>query len=148
VNRPDTHEQILGMLSAYLDGELTQADNQRVRLYVEQNEEARTALDEMLELQQLTSSIRFANPPEDVMDAFEQRLTVQAPRRFGWALVIAGLLAWLAYAAVLALRSPRWPTVPELLVGAVVVGFVLLFLSVLRQRWLERPHDRYRKVKR
>lgn len=148
MNRPDNHEQILGMLSAYLDGELTQADDQRVRLYVEQNEDARKALDEMRQLQQLTSGIRFASPSEETMDALEHRLTVRAPRGLGWVLVLSGFVSWLLYAAVVALRHLRWPTLPELLGGAVVAGFVLLFLSVLRQRWLERPHDRYRKVRK
>lgn len=148
MNRPDNNEQILGMLSAYLDGELTQADDQRVRLYVEQNEEARRALDEMRQLQQVTSGMRFASPPEEIMDALEHRVTVRAPRGLGWLLVLAGLVSWLLYAAVVALRNLRWPTLPELLSGAIVAGFILLFLSVLRQRWLERPHDRYRKVRK
>jgi len=82
------------------------------------------------------------------MDAIAEKLSVQAPRRFGWTLVVLGLTIWLVYAAVLALRNLRWPTLPELLAGVVVVGVVLLFISVLWQRLLERPHDRYRKVKK
>jgi len=148
VNRPEQHEEILEMLSAYLDGELTQADNQRVRLYLEENEEARDTYEEMRQLQQLTAEIRFGDPAEEALDAMEQSLSVQAPRQFGWFLVILGFVAWLLYAVVLALRNPRWPTIPELFGGAIVVGVVLLFLSVLRQRLLERPLDRYRKVRK
>lgn len=148
MNRPEQHEEILGMLSAYLDGELTQADDQRVSLYLEQNPEAREAYEEMRQLQQLTANIRFGDPAEEALDAMEQTLSVQAPRRFGWLLIILGIATWLLYAVVLALRNPRWPTLPELLTGAIVVGVVLLFLSVLRQRLLERPLDRYRKVRK
>jgi len=148
VNRPEQHEEMLGMLSAYLDGELTQADNQRVRLFLEENEEARQTYEEMRRLQQLTAQIQFGDPNEAAMEAIEERLSVQAPRRFGWALVAVGFLLWLAYGAVLALRHPRWPTLPELFSGAVAIGLLLLFVSVLRQRLLERPLDRYRKVKK
>jgi anti-sigma factor RsiW len=136
------------MLSAYLDGELTQGDNQRVRLYLEQNPEAREAYDEMQQLQQLTAGIRFGDPAEEALDAMEQSLSVRAPRRFGWLLVIVGFAAWVVYALVLTLRNPRWPTLPELFTGAIIVGAVLLFLSVLRQRLLERPLDRYRRVRK
>jgi len=148
VTRPEQHEQILGMLSAYLDGELTQADNQRVRLYLEESEEARQAYDEMKQLQQLTAGMRFPDPAEEALDALEQRLSVRAPRQFGWALMILGSVSWLFYAVILTLRHPRWPTLPELLSGAVVVGLILLFVSVLRQRLLEWPRDRYRKVRK
>lgn len=148
MNRPDQHEKILAMLSPYLDGELTQADSQRVRLYLEENEEARQAFREMKELQQLTSTMKFRDPSEETMEAMELRLSVQAPRRFGWGMVIIGLVAWMIYAAVLFLRNPRMPTTPELLTGGVITGLVMVFVSVLRQRVLERPHDRYRKVRK
>ena len=148
MNRPDQHDKMMGMLSAYLDGELTQADNQRVRLYLEDNEEARLAFEELRQVQQLTSEIRFPGPSEEFMESLENRMSVRAPLRFGWTLILAGLAALLIYAAVLVIRNPHWPTWPEVFLGAVVVGLVLLFLSVLRQRLLERPHDRYRNVRK
>ena len=129
MNRPDQHEKILAMLSPYLDGELTQADSQRVRLYLEENEEARQAFREMKELQQLTSTMKFRDPSEETMEAMELRLSVQAPRRFGWGMVIIGLVAWMMYAAVLFLRNPRMPTMPELFTGGVITGLVMVFVS-------------------
>ncbi len=148
MTRPDQHERILGMISPYLDGELTQADSQRVRLYLEENEEARQAFREMQELKELTATMKFRAPPEEAMEALEGRLSVQAPRRFGWWLAIMGLVAWSVYAAVLYLRNPRLPTLPELFTGGVIVGLAMVFVSVLRQRLLEGPHDRYRKVRK
>lgn len=144
----DRHMEIQNLLSAYLDGELTQADSQRVRLHVEDCGECQTTLEEMAALQHLTAEIKFAEPPDDLLDALEQRVSVQAPRRFGWGLIITALAAWAVYVAIQAARHFRWPTIPELLAGVVVAGIVLLFVSVLRQRLLERPHDRYRKVRR
>lgn len=82
------------------------------------------------------------------MEALEQSVSVQAPRKIGWGLVIVGLAAWVIYLLVLVLRNPRWPTVPELLAGGIGAGLLSLFLSVVRQRLLEGPHDRYRKVRK
>ena len=136
------------MLSAFLDDELTQADSQRVRLHLDECQECRHTLEEMKKLQQLTSEMKFRNPPEEMMEALEQRISVQAPRITGWWLIIISVLSWFAYLIVLVIRNPRWPTIPELLEGGFGAGLLLLFLSVLRQRILERPHDRYRKVRR
>ncbi len=148
MNRPDKQDDTKRMLSAYLDGELTQADRQRVRLYLESSEEGRLELEELTTLQQMTAELRFGDPPDKRLDSIEASLAVQAPRRFGWALTIVGLLSWVAYVVVLYVRNFRWPAIPELIGGGVLAGLLVVFLSVVRQRYLERPHDRYRKVKR
>lgn len=140
--------EIKGMLSAYLDGELTQADRQRVRLYLESSAECRRELEGMTAIKDLTEHLQFQQPPDEVLDAIEQRISVRAPRRFGWSVLIAALCSWVVYAIVLAAKDLRWPTWPELLGGGVIAGLLFVFLSVLRQRLLERPHDRYRKVRR
>lgn len=146
MNPAGQHEQIERLLSAYLDEELTQAEAQRVELHLEECEPCRTALRELRQLQQLTAGIEFRRPPDAALEAIEQRLSVRGTRWSGWALVIIGLAAWIAYGFIVALRHPRWPTVPELLAGLVVIGLALVFVSVLRQRLLERRHDRYRRV--
>jgi len=148
VNRPGKDEKIKRMLSAYLDGELTQADRQQVRLHLETSEECRRELEELMKLQSLTSELDFRPPPDELLDELERSVSVRAPRRFGWGLTIIALASWVLWALVLAVRNLRWPTIPELLSGSVVAGLVLVFLSILRQRVLERPHDRYRKVRR
>jgi hypothetical protein len=136
------------MLSAYLDGELTQADRQRVRLYLEGSEEGRHELEELTTLQQMTAELRFGAPPDRRLDTIEASLSVQGPRKFGWGLTIVGVLSWVVYVVILYVRNFRWPSVVELLSGGVVAGLLVVFLSVVRQRYLERPHDRYTKVKR
>ncbi len=148
MNRPENHEEMTRLLSAYLDGELTQSDRQRVRLRLENSEEWRRELEELRAIQNMTADLQFRQPPDAVMDALESTLSVQAPRRFGWGLLALALAGWMVYALVLYSRDFRWPSVAELLAGGVLAGLVLVFLSVLRQRILERPHDRYRNVKR
>ncbi|MFN3324386.1 MAG: zf-HC2 domain-containing protein [Bryobacteraceae bacterium] len=141
------HDEIQRMLSAYLDDELTQADSQRVRLHVEDCPECAATLQQMRELRELTAAVAFAEPPQERMDRIERTLSVRAPRRTGWLLILGGLTAWLAYAAVLAWGN--WPPrTDEIIAGTIAIGVVLLFISVLRTRLIELPHDRYRRVKR
>lgn len=144
---PLRHENIAPLLSAFLDGELTQADSQRVRLHLEDCPECRAQLDQLAGLQRLTAAIAFP-APDDRLDNLAARLSVRGPRRLGWIVLAVGLAAWIVYAVVLAIMNLRPPTVAELLGGALVLGIVLLFLSVVRQRYLEYHTDRYRRVKR
>lgn len=145
---PDRHEEIRQMLSAYLDGELTQASAQRVRVHLEDCGECRQVFDEMARLQAMTKELAFAEPPEARMKELEKSLSVQAPRRLGWLFIVAGLVAWLLYGAVTYVRHWRPPTVEELIASAVVIGFVLLFASVVVERLRQLPHDRYRRIEK
>jgi anti-sigma factor RsiW len=143
-----THDQLRELLSPYLDAELTQADSQRVRIHLEDCPECVTALAQMKEIRRLTGALEFQDPPEDRMDELGQRLSVQMPRRLGWGLILAGLAAWLIYGAAVAISNFRMPTPQEMLAGLIPVGVLLLFISVVRQRLLELPHDRYRRVRK
>lgn len=145
---PGEHQQLREMLSAYLDRELPQASEQRVRLHLEECAECRQAHEEMLRVQQLTQSIRFPQPPEARMEELEKSLAVRAPRSAGWTLMLGGFAAWLIYAIVMAVRNWRMPTAGELIAGAAVAGALLLLISVLTERLKQLPHDRYRGVKR
>jgi anti-sigma factor RsiW len=142
------HDEVRELLSAYLDGELTQAAAQRVRIHLEDCAECRAAYAELEKLRRVTAEMKFAGPPEDKMSELEQKLSVQAPRRIGWLLLVAGFAVWAAYAAYLFVVDPKLATFEKLTTGAMVIGLVLLLISVLRQRLLEMPHDRYRGVKR
>jgi len=148
VTNPGQHEEIRQMLSAYLDGELTQASEQRVRVHLEDCQECRRAYEEMARLQRMTKELAFAEPPEARMKELEESLSVQAPRRLGWLFVVAGIVAWLIYGAVTYVRHWRPPTVEELIGSAVVIGFGLLFVSVAVERLRQLPHDRYRRIDR
>lgn len=142
------NEALDKMLSAYLDGELTQQETQRVRLYLEDCEEAREEFREMERVKQLTSELSFAAPPDARLDELAQALSVRAPRRVGWVLVIGTALTILLGLVFKLAMAPDVPLGVKLIYGALGGGFLLLLGSVARQRWLEAPYDRYRGVKR
>jgi anti-sigma factor RsiW len=142
------HDELQALLSAYLDRELTQADDQRVRIHLEDCAACRQALADLGRVRELAADLRFAAPPEDKMEELEKKVSVRAPRRLGWLLFLIGLAGWVGYASWLFVTDPATATWQKLLTGAVVIGLVLLLVSVLRHRLLEMPHDRYRGVKR
>ncbi len=143
-----SNQQLDRMLSAYLDGELTQQDAQRVRLYLEESEDARRQYAELQKIQAATSSLSFGPPPDDRLDELEQALSVQTPRKLGWGLLAGGVVVLTLLVILKFLTLPDVPLVVKGLAGAIGVGLALLLGSVARQRWLELPFDRYRGVKR
>lgn len=148
MNAAGVHDELKRMVSAYLDNELTQAEAQRVRIHLEDCSECARAFDEMSRLRSMTSAAEFPEPPEDRWEELGRRMSVKAPRQTGWLLIVVGLAVWMGFVAVTAIRNMRWPAPEEAAIGAIFAGFALLLISVVRQRWLEYPRDRYRRVKK
>ena len=73
--------------------------------------------------------------------------TVKATRGIGWLLVLGGALLAIGVAVIEIVTSASTMTLVEkLIVGGVYGGMLLIFISVLRQRLIERKPDKYKDV--
>jgi anti-sigma factor RsiW len=136
------------LFSAYLDGELTQADQQRVRIYLEDSAEARKHYDELRRVKELAGELAFPPPPDEWLEEVGRRTSVRTPRNLGWLLLLSGVIGLAVFAIVNFVQADGIPLTVKLIYGALASGFALLLGSVAQQRRLEAPHDRYRGVKR
>lgn len=135
------------LLTGYLDGVLTQADDQRVRLHLEECAGCRRLIDEMRETREATMSTRFELPADDQWNEAPRGLASRLSFRLGWTL----LLLWAVGMAGLAvghLWASEMPLGEKLLLFGGSSGAVLLFLSVLIDRLKTQRDDPYRRVQR
>ena len=72
--------------------------------------------------------------------------TVKVTRGLGWLLFLGGLLILAGIGVYHFLTDPSLGGWEKALIGAVYLGLGGLFLSVLRQRLIERKSDRYKDV--
>lgn len=87
-------------------------------------------------------------PDDAAWDGFLDGVYNRVERRTGWVLVVTGLAALVIYGLFLFLAVPGNPLV-KLAVSVPVLGLVVLFISVLRQRLQAAKTDRYsREVQR
>ena len=141
------------LLSGYLDGALTQQEEQRVRLHLERTPGARAMLGELAALRQAARSTPFA-PVED-------RQWSEQPRSRTTAIALwlgVGLLALcgLGLAFVAVWQASHAPSGTEMKRGMIwwavglwasgLGGALLVFLSILGDHWIDRRSDRYRRV--
>ncbi len=135
------------LISGFVDGELTQADAQRVLLHIEGCSSCRALTESLLEMKELTMTSRFHVPDDSLWDERPRSRTSRTLRRLGWTL----LVIWAASTAGYAL----WQASTErqnLFQVAIVVGFWLavgaLFASVTVDQVRSGRSDRYRKVEK
>lgn len=138
------------LLSGRLDGELTQAEDQRVRLHLEDCPPCHRLYTELRTMREAAVSTEFPVPDRvEDLSAEERPLTPASRvlRRVGWALLAVYALTipvlWFGKSLTLHEDVMVW-----VLLGSSLGGFGLLLLSVLLDRIRSAKTDRYRRVKK
>ena len=134
------------LLSGYIDGELNQQERQRVDVHCDACEQCRNERDELRRLREQVGQSRLSEYGEDKWRESMNDVTVKASRGFGWLLMIGGVLAAVGVGVFEFVTDPGIETYAKVIAGAVYGGLAILFISVLRQRLIERKTDKYKDV--
>ena len=138
----ETCEEIRELMSGYLDEELSTAQTEIMQAHLEGCASCRLELEETTTLVAAASGLEVEAPPEEVWDDFLGKVYGKMERRIGWLLFwigTAGLLCLGLYTMVITeWESPTAKILTEIL----LVGIVVLFVSVLRQRLAIHKTDR------
>jgi len=147
VNTPCRRTFEEALLSGFVDGELTQADEQRVRLHLEDCTRCRGLVDELQALREAAMASRFSEPNPTEWGELPRGWASSMCRSLGWVLVAVWTAATAAYALWQVATSPEGLVVKVLIFGA-VAGLGLLLMSVLLDRVRAARTDRYKGVER
>ena len=133
-------------LSGYLDGELTQQNRQRVELHLAACAECSAMLTELDALRERMGRSNLSSRFEDQWRENMEDSGVQLSKGLGWLLAIgAGLI--ILGAIIVAFFSDSGISVTwKVIISAFYLGIAALFVSVLRQRLIERKTDKYKDV--
>jgi hypothetical protein len=125
---------------------LTQQDRQRVDVHCDACESCRTERDQLFKLRQSIGKSNLSQYGEDEWREMMDDATVKTTRGIGWLLLIGGLLALSGLVAFEFVTSPTISWMERFFVITIYGGFAGLFISVLRQRLIERKTDKYNDV--
>ncbi|MCY4659932.1 MAG: zf-HC2 domain-containing protein [Acidobacteria bacterium] len=135
------------LLSGWLDGALTQADEQRVRIHLEDCGRCRIQVEQMQQLREVTMSTEFPVPPDDQWSERPRTAGSRLSIGTGWIVVIVWALSLGAYGAWELWTSDE-ALIEKLFVFGGWTGFGLLFIGVLLDRLKAMRTDRYREVQK
>lgn len=139
-------QQIDEMLSGYLDSELTQADRQRVELHLDSCSKCRDVYEELAGLRQAVGEMSFGEISREEWSKIMNDLPVRTSRGAGWLMYVAGFLIVCGYGLYEFLADDTVGALIKTGIAALVIGTLLLFISVLRERLLARKTDKYKDV--
>ena len=141
-----TNEHVGERLSGFVDGELTQQERQRVELHCDQCETCRNELEQLQAVRQFVGKARLSELDQDVWRELMGDITVRTSRAIGWLLLVGGILAAVGFGIYDFVFNSSASLFEKFIVGAIYLGLAGVFLSVLRQRLIERKTDKYKDV--
>jgi len=130
-----------------LDGELERDEKNRYEEHVRDCDDCRRELKEMGRIVGLTDDLRLKPPDEEFWARYWDNLYHRLERGTGFLLLIAGIVVLSAFAVYEAVTSPVFFTVKGLSIAVALLGLIVVFLSVARERCHESKSDPYKGVK-
>lgn len=131
-----------------LDGELSQEEQRRYEEHVTGCDACSKELREMGRIVNLTNELRLREPDEEFWSNYWGGVYRRLERGTGFIFLIIGLIVVASVAVYEAVTSPEFFTVKGISIAAVLLGLVVIFLSVVRERYHESKNDPYKGVKR
>jgi anti-sigma factor RsiW len=129
-----------------LDGELGEAEKEEYEDHVKGCEDCRHELKEIGRIVELTNDLKLRAPDEEFWARYWDSLFRRMERGTGFVLLIVGVLALTVFALFKAVRSPQFLTFQGIAIAVILLGVIVVFLSVVRERYHESKSDPYKGV--
>jgi len=145
-------EQARILMMGQLDGELNEAESRQLSEHLSDCESCSQQYEAFVQLKKGTSEMKFKPLPEMYWDEYWTHVYNKIERGISWILVSIGAILVLAYSLYQAMdeffHNPAEPLIMKIGVGVLILGMIVLFISVIREKLMVRTVDKYRSVKR
>lgn len=149
MERPFDPERWQQLLVQALDGELSSEEHEEFMTYVRDRPECREEWHRLQRVKEAITMCALYDPPEEFWDAYRRTLRYRLERRVAWVLISIGVMVIGTFGLYqLVLHVFTEPNLPEWVrwgILSLIGGLVILFVSVVREKWFLARTDRYRK---
>ena len=146
-------EDLGHLITGYVDGELSDAERRKLEDHLAACEACRRELDECATIKEHLTMIKFKEPSDAELERYWRSVYNRLERGAAWILFSLGAIVVICWGAFLAIeemiKDPGISIVLKVGVVALIVGGVVLFVSLVRERLTLRKTDKYsREVER
>ena len=131
-----------------LDGELAAEEKAEYEAHVRDCKHCSAELRSLGRIVELTNEMRLRTPDDEFWDGYWESIYRRSERGLGFLLVVTGVIGILIYAVFRAVTSPHFLTYEGISITVILLGLVVIFASVVRERFHESKNDPYKGVRR
>jgi len=137
-----------GLLMGLMDKELSAEESHEVNEHLIRCAACREEYDQLCESSQKLAGMAFCEVDEQTLARSWKSPYSHFTRNAALWMIGVGWLLLMALGLFTALTAPNEPLLPKLGTGAVLLGFVILLISIIRERVRGYQTDPYKEVKR
>ena len=149
---PPGAERVRRLMMADVDREISGEGRRELESALKGNPDLLEELETFHRLKEVTDTMTLLKPPQETWDTYWEHVYRRLERGVGWVLVSLGAITagtWALWNAVSELiRDTTMPASVRWSLLALIAGFVILFVSVVRERLFMQKHDPYKDVVR
>ncbi len=132
----------------YIDNEMSGDERAAFERHCAECDSCRRELASFTKLDALTGRVKMVDPTDAFWERYWRSVYRRVERKTAWVLMLSGAVMIAVFAVQQAVRSLRWITFEKIAVLLFAAGFVLLLVSLIRERCHQYKSDPYRDVKR
>jgi hypothetical protein len=141
-------EKFKPLLMGLIDGELTPEETAEVNSHLIKCDACRNEFEELKDTAGQIDTVSFIEPQDEVLRKLWKSPYSRLIRNSGLLLVFSGWLFLILFALFEIIRSPDEPFLPKIAVAAMIIGFLVLLVFLIRERIHTYKVDPYKEVKR
>ncbi len=138
----------IGLMNERLDGSISPDGERSLAEHLSSCGECRQAMNELGSVERLTGMMKIRDPQDDFWEVYWKKLFRRFERKTGWLLMIAGAVLIVLYALWKGVTDFGEITFMKVVMIVVAIGFLLLLISVIRERVHQYKSDRYKDIER
>ena len=138
------HSLIVGLL----DNELIPEEIQELNTHLKRCSSCRKEFDEMKEISGKLTLPSFKEPEDEVLDKLWKSPYTRFTHNAGIFMVLTGYLCLFGYAFYEFIINKKEAALPKVAMTALIIGFLILLFSVIRERMKTYKKDIYKEVNR
>lgn len=142
----ETCEKYKILMMGLMDNELTPEEMSEVHAHLTRCQSCRDEYESLIETSSKINLISYIEPQDEIYAKLWKSPYSRLTRFTGWFLFIGGWTVLLLFGLIELLRNTNEPLLPRLATVAFIIGFVVLLLSVLRERFKKTKIDPYKEV--
>ena len=143
-------ERARRLMMGALDGELSSSDETELKRLLEYDPALEAEWRQLKRLKEVTNTMSLRQPSQEVWEGYWMGVYCRFERGVAWILVSLGavvLLSWGAWEGLQGLwKDQELPILVKAGSLALIAGFVVLLVSVVREKFVVRQHDPYKDV--
>jgi len=131
-----------------LDDELSMEERLQYQAHLQECETCRRELDALGRVVQLTGQLRLRVSDDAFWKDYWKSIARRTERQIGFLLLAGGIIALLLWVFYRVVSSPEFWSYEGISIAIIVLGLIVLFISVARERYHESKQDPYKEVER